>query len=228
MPFSHNKPDHNHNTISHNQLYNRLRLYAVTDRSKTQTYTLEEQVTFAIEGGITMLQLREKHLSTAEFIKLAETIKVITDKYAIPLIINDNIDVAKAVDADGLHIGQDDIAPEYARSAIGTEKILGVSAQTVEQARAAEQAGADYLGVGTIFPTGSKPDAQRVSLATLKDICTTSQIPVVAIGGLDEQTIPLLQGSGIQGVAVISAIFAKTDIRAAAQNLLKLTDTIID
>ena len=175
-----------------------------------------------------MLQLREKHLPTPEFIKLAVSIKIIADKYSIPLLINDNIDVAQAIDADGLHIGQDDIPPEYARSVIGTGKILGVSVQTVEQALAAEKAGADYLGVGAIFSTGSKPDADHVSLATLRDICTSSKIPVVAIGGLDERTIPLLQGSGIHGVAVISAIFSKVDIQGAAQNLLKLTDAILD
>lgn len=197
-----------------------LTLYAVTDRKWLQDgQTLAGQVEQAILGGVTVVQLREKHASAAEFLALAQEVKQVTDRYQVPLIINDNLEVALAVDAAGIHVGQEDLAAAAVRQKIGDKKIVGVSAQTVEQALAAEQAGADYLGVGAVFPTSSKDDAVEVDFATLQAICQAVQIPVVAIGGITVQNMTALQGSGIVGVAVISAIFGKPDVKKAAQDL---------
>lgn len=197
-----------------------LTLYAVTDRKWLQDgQTLAGQVEQAILGGVTVVQLREKHASAAEFLAIAQKVKQVTDRYQVPLIINDNLEVALAVDAAGIHVGQEDLAAAAVRQKIGDKKIVGVSAQTVEQALAAEQAGADYLGVGAVFPTSSKDDAVEVDFATLQAICQAVQIPVVAIGGITVQNMTALQGSGIVGVAVISAIFGKPDVKKAAQDL---------
>lgn len=197
-----------------------LILYAVTDRKWLQDgQTLAGQVEQAILGGVTVVQLREKHASAAEFLAIAQEVKQVTDRYQVPLIINDNLEVALAVDAAGIHVGQEDLAAAAVRQKIGDKKIVGVSAQTVEQALAAEQAGADYLGVGAVFPTSSKDDAVEVDFATLQAICQAVQIPVVAIGGITVQNMTALQGSGIVGVAVISAIFGKPDVKKAAQDL---------
>lgn len=196
-----------------------LRFYAVTDRAWLGRQTLAEQVGVALAGGITILQLREKDLPPREFLAEATTLKQLTDRYNVPLIINDNPEVAIKSNAAGLHIGQGDMPIAEARAAIGRDKILGVSAQTVEQAITAERAGADYLGVGAIFSTSTKADADDVSIATLSDICQNVHIPVIAIGGINVQNAPLLLNTGVCGAAFVSAIFAADNITAACQNL---------
>lgn len=197
-----------------------LAVYAVTDRKWLQKeQTLAQQVEQAILGGATIIQLREKHVTAQAFLALAQEVKQVTDRYQIPLMIDDAVDVALAVGAAGVHVGQQDMEAVEARRRLGADKIMGVSAQTVEQALAAQQAGADYLGVGAVFPTNSKADAVEVSLDTLRAICTAVQIPVVAIGGITAENMIALQGTGIVGVAVISAIFAKPDVRQAAAQL---------
>ena len=212
------------NTCNENNSTNicreRLTLYGVTDRKWLKKgQTLAQQVEQAILGGVTVVQLREKHTEYETFLQQAREVKAVTDQYNVPLLINDNIDVAIAVDAAGVHVGQEDLEAGRAREQLGDRKVIGVSAKTVAQALAAEQAGADYLGVGAMFPTDSKSDTSETSYETLKAICDAVQIPVVAIGGIDADNMIQLQGSGIVGVAVISAIFAQEDVRAAAQNL---------
>lgn len=198
----------------------KLTLYAVTDRKWLKDgQTLAGQVEQAILGGVTVVQLREKHADMEAFLALAREVKSVTNRYQVPLIINDNLEVALAVDAAGIHVGQEDLAADAVRQRIGDKKVLGVSAQTVEQALAAERAGADYLGVGAVFPTSSKADAVEVDFATLQAICRAVQIPVVAIGGITADNMTDLQDSGIVGVAVISAIFSQPDVKAAAQRL---------
>ena len=181
----------------------------------------------AMKGGVTFIQLREKKLSYDEFLSEARQIKKITDAYKVPFVINDNVKVAIASGADGVHIGQGDMPVAKARKMIGNEKILGVSAQTVAQAIKAEQDGADYLGVGAVFSTSTKLDADALSLETLSDICKNVSIPVVAIGGINENNILQLSGTGIDGVAVVSAIFAKDDITQASLELLTLSKQIV-
>ena len=198
----------------------KLTLYAVTDRKWLQEgQNLAQQVEQAILGGVTVVQLREKLTDYETFVALAKEVKQVTDQYQVPLLINDNLDVALAVDAAGVHVGQEDMAALEVRRRIGDKKVVGVSAQTVEQALAAEKAGADYLGVGAVFPTNSKDDAVKVDFATLRAICQAVQIPVVAIGGITADNMPALQNSGIIGVAVISAIFGQPDVRVAAEQL---------
>lgn len=206
---------------------NDLILYAVTDRKWLGNKTLYEQVEETLSGGASMLQLREKELVDKEFLKEAAEIKKLCKKYHTPFIINDNLYVALKSNADGIHIGQKDMKADYVRSIIGKDKILGVSAQTVEQALAAEKMGADYLGVGAVFSTDSKSDADNVSHETLKEICKAVNIPVVAIGGIGANNISELAGSGICGVAVISAIFAADNIRKATTELKALTRQVI-
>lgn len=202
-------------------------LYAVTDRAFAKKQTLYEQVNSAIKGGITMLQLREKELSETEFLKEAEKIKPLCRANDIPFIINDEVDVAVKCGADGVHIGQNDMAAEKVRQIIGDDMILGVSAQTPEQAVKAEEAGADYLGVGAVFPTSTKSDALSVSYETLKEICASVSIPVVAIGGICAENIKELSGSGIDGVALVSAIFGAEDIERECEILKKLTREVV-
>lgn len=204
-----------------------LILYAVTDRAWLGKRTLSEQVREALEGGVTFVQLREKELDDETFLKEAEQIKELCKGYNVPFVINDNVDIAIKVNADGVHVGQKDMEAGCVRDMIGEGKILGVSVQTTEQAVLAENAGADYLGVGAVFATGSKSDADNVSLDTLKAICEAVSIPVVAIGGINAENIAALSGSGISGVAVISAIFASKDIKNAAAELKKLTEKVI-
>lgn len=204
-----------------------LLLYAVTDQTWTGQHTLLEQVEQAILGGVTFVQLREKQIPYEEFVQLATDIKQITDKHRIPFVINDNIEVALAVDADGVHMGQDDLPAQKVRARIGPNKILGISAHTLEEALQAEQNGADYIGVGAVFTTTSKLDANAVTLDTLRAICRAVSIPVVAIGGIHEHNIGQLQHTGIDGVAVISAIFAKSDIVHATQHLRALAEQVI-
>lgn len=203
-------------------------LYAVTDRAWLGEQSLAEQVEQTIQGGATFIQLREKNLPYEDFLKEAQQIKRITDAYNVPFVINDNVEVAIACAADGIHIGQDDMDLSTARNMIGDDKILGVSVQTVEQARLAEKGGADYVGVGAVFTTSTKLDATALPLRTLEAICQSVSIPVVAIGGINEKNILQLSGSGIDGVAVVSAIFAKQDIKKASQELLALSKQIVN
>lgn len=204
-----------------------LLLYAVTDRSWLGEDTLYHQVEEAILGGATFIQLREKELSQEAFLEEAKEIKELCRKYQIPFVINDNVEIAREMDADGVHVGQSDMEAGNVREVLGPDKIIGVSAQMVEQAVLAEQRGADYLGVGAVFPTGSKADAEDVPLETLKAICQAVSIPVIAIGGISTGNILKLAGSGICGIAVISAIFAKPDIRAAAAELRSLAEKMV-
>ena len=194
-------------------------LYAVTDRAWLRGSTLIEQAEEALRGGATCLQLREKELDDGSFLREARELKSLCGKYRVPLIVNDNVEIAIECGAAGVHIGQHDAAADQVRQRIGPDMLLGVSAQTVEQAVKAEQDGADYLGVGAVFSTGTKPDADDVSFDTLKAICDAVSIPVVAIGGISQKNICALAGSGIDGVAVVSAIFAAGDIEQAAKDL---------
>ena len=205
-----------------------LLLYAVTDRSWLGSHTLYQDVEAAIKGGATFIQLREKNLDEAHFLEEAKEIKELCKKYQVPFVINDNVDIALAMDADGVHVGQSDMEAGAVREKLGPDKIIGVSAQTVEQALLAEQKGADYLGVGAVFPTGSKDDAVEVSHETLKAICEAVKIPVIAIGGISTGNVMELSGSGICGIAVISAIFAKPDIEAAAKELKEQTEKMLN
>lgn len=204
-----------------------LLLYAVTDRKWLGSKTLCEQVEEALIGGATFVQLREKEQESEEFLNEAVEIGRLCEKYQVPFVINDNVAVAVKADADGVHIGQKDMKADYVRAIIGKDKILGVSAQTVEQAVAAEKMGADYLGVGAVFGTSSKSDADDVSYETLKAICKAVSIPVVAIGGIGINNVQQLSGSGICGVAVISAVFAAEDIREATAKLKELTRQVV-
>ena len=196
-----------------------LLLYAVTDRAWLGQATLAQQVEQAIQGGVSCVQLREKELDSAAFAQEAVQIRQLCRRYRVPFLINDNVDLALRCDADGVHVGQHDMAAAEARRLLGRDKILGVSVQTVEQAVAAQQQGADYLGVGAVFPTASKADADSVPYASLQAICQAVDIPVVAIGGIALSNVQQLAGSGICGIAVISAIFASPDIAQAAQQL---------
>ncbi len=205
-----------------------LRLYAVTDRAWLGTRALADVVEEAVRAGVTFVQIREKGMGFDEFVEHALAIKAVTDRLNVPFVVNDDIEVALAVDADGVHVGQSDLSAANARSRIGAEKILGVSAQTVEQALLAERQGADYIGVGAVFPTNSKDDADAVSLNTLTDICNAVKIPVVAIGGINANNIEQLTNSGIAGVAVISAIFAATDITHATENMAALAKGAVE
>ena len=204
-----------------------LLLYAVTDRSWLNGETLYSQVEKALKGGATFMQLREKDLDEENFLKEAVEIKKLCRKYEVPFVINDNVDIALSMDADGVHVGQSDMEALDVRAKLGPDKIIGVSAQTVEQALLAEKHGADYLGVGAVFHTGTKLDADDVSFETLKEICQAVSIPVVAIGGITRDNLMKLKGSDIAGVAVVSAIFAQKDIEAATRDLLEKTKEMV-
>lgn len=205
-----------------------LLLYAVTDRSWLGEQTLYEQVEEALKGGATFIQLREKEMDDEDFLKEAIEIKELCRRYQVPFVINDNVEIARKMDADGVHVGQSDMEAGNVRAILGEDKILGVSAQTVEQAVLAEQRGADYLGVGAVFHTGSKADADDVSHETLRNICEAVNIPVIAIGGIGKHNVKELKGSGICGIAVISAIFAAKDIRSATAELKELTKQAVE
>ena len=202
-------------------------LYAVTDRAWTGKQTLAEQVEESLKGGVTCLQLREKHIEEAAFLAEAEQIKCLCKNYGVPFIINDSVSVALKCGADGVHIGQEDMDAAEARKLLGSDKILGVSAQTVEQAIKAERDGADYLGVGAVFPTSTKTDAADVPRETLAAICSAVKIPVVAIGGINEGNIESLAGTGIAGIAVVSAIYAAEDIENECIKLKKLSEKAV-
>lgn len=201
-----------------------MQLYVVTDRSWLDGRSLEDQVEEIAASGATFLQLREKHLSEEAFLKEALKIKEIAARHSIPFVINDNIEVALRAGADGVHVGQSDMQAKDVRRLIGEEKILGVSANTVEQAVKAQESGADYLGVGAVFSTSTKLDANDVSFETLRRICEAVTIPVVAIGGIGEANVLKLRGSGVHGIAVISAIFASPDVAAATRRLRALSE----
>ncbi len=205
-----------------------LRLYVVTDRSWLNGKQLEEDVEEAILGGATIVQLREKNLSSGDFLATAEKVKQTTDRYHIPLIINDRLDIALAVDAAGLHIGQRDLPPLTARRLLGPEKILGVSVTNQEEALQAEKDGADYLGAGAVFPTETKQDASYVDYDKLQKITRAVKIPVVAIGGINETNALQLKDSGIKGIAVVSAVFAENHPRKAAETMKKMVETIVE
>ena len=196
-----------------------LLLYAVTDRHWLSGRSLTEVVKKSLDGGVTFVQLREKELDEETFLKEALEIKELCSRYNVPFVINDNVELAKKIDADGVHVGQSDMEAGDVRAMLGPDKIIGVSAQTVEQAILAEKRGADYLGVGAVFKTGSKADADDVSFETLKAICEAVSIPVIAIGGITLENVKELSGSGICGIAVISAIYAAGDIKKAAEDL---------
>lgn len=204
-----------------------LLLYAVTDRTWLNGESLYEHVEKAIKGGVTFVQLREKKLDEESFLHEALEIQKLCRKYNVPFVVNDNVEIAKKINADGVHVGQRDMEAEDVRAILGNDKMIGVSAQTVEQALLAEKQGANYLGVGAVFPTGSKEDADDVSYETLKTICEAVNIPVVAIGGISATNVSKLKGSGISGIAVISAIFAAEDIESATRNLKELTQKVV-
>ncbi len=205
-----------------------LLLYAVTDRHWLNGRTLYSVVKESLDGGVTFLQLREKELDEVHFLEEAKELQQLCREYQVPFIVNDNVDIAIAMDADGVHVGQSDMEAGDVRAKLGSDKIIGVSAQTVEQAILAEKHGADYLGVGAVFPTGSKDDADDVSYETLKAICEAVSIPVIAIGGITQENVKELAGSGICGIAVISAIYAQKDIRKASEDLKKETQRMVE
>lgn len=202
---------------------NAMQLYAITDKSWLNGNTLASQVEDALRGGATFLQLREKNASKEEIIKEALEIKKICKKYNVPFVIDDDVDIAKEVNADGVHIGQNDASYKYARDILGDNKIIGMTAHNLEEALTAQNSGADYIGVGAVFNTSTKLDTIPMSRETLMQITSNISIPVVAIGGINENNILELKGSGVDGVAVISAIFSKEDITEAAKNLLSLS-----
>lgn len=204
-----------------------LLLYAVTDRSWLNGRTLYEQVEEALKGGVTFVQLREKNLDDTAFLQEAKEIKELCARFHVPFVINDNVDIAAEIDADGVHVGQSDMEAGDVRKKLGSDKIIGVSAQTVEQALRAQAHGADYLGVGAVFPTGSKADAVEVSHDTVREICRAVDIPVIAIGGITRENVIELKGTGICGIAVISAIFAQQDIEEAARTLKSRTEETV-
>ena len=204
-----------------------LRLYLVTNRYQDPLETFLKKVEQACQSGVTMIQLREKQLTTNQYYELAKMVKQITDTYQVPLIIDDRLDVCLAVDAAGLHIGDDELPVSVARQVLGTEKILGVTAKTVKRALEAEESGADYLGTGAIFPTTTKENAPITLISTLKDICQAVGIPVVAIGGLTCENIHQLSGTGIAGIAVVSDLMQARDIEKRTQEFLTKLDQII-
>lgn len=205
-----------------------LLLYAVTDRSWLGGRTLKEVVKESLDGGVTFVQLREKHLDQEHFLQEAKELKQLCHEYHVPFVINDNVDIALEMDADGVHVGQSDMEAGDVRAKLGPDKIIGVSAQTVEQAVLAQKRGADYLGVGAVFHTSSKDDADDVSYETLKAICEAVTIPVIAIGGITQQNVQELSGSGICGVAVISAIYAQKNIKKASEDLKKAVINMVN
>lgn len=206
---------------------NCLRLYAVTDRSWLGDETLYTQVEKALKGGATMIQIREKELDEAHFEQEAREIQQLCKSYKVPLIINDNVALAKRIHADGVHIGQSDMQLVSAREILGDDKIIGVTAKTVEQAKEAEASGADYLGSGAVFGSSTKTDAKPMDHALLQRICESVSIPVVAIGGITSGNAVRLSGRGIAGIAVVSGIFASPDIEAETRHLLELVNNIL-
>ena len=204
-----------------------LRLYLVTNRYQDSLESFLEKIETACRSGVTIIQLREKNLTTNQYYQLAKQVKEITDAYQVPLIIDDRLDVCLAVDAAGLHIGDDELPVSVARQVLGPDKILGVTAKTVKRALEAETSGADYLGTGAIFPTTTKENAPITLISTLKTICQTVAIPVVAIGGLTSENIDQLAETGIAGVAVVRDLMQAEDIEAKAHAFLTKLDDMI-
>lgn len=202
-------------------------LYGVTDRGNLHGKTLLQQVEESLKGGVTLVQLREKHLSFQEFLEEAKEMKELCHKYGVPLLINDNVEICIESGADGVHVGQKDMEAGAVREKLGKDKIIGVSARTVEQARAAQNAGADYLGVGAVFSTSTKEDAKPLDHEILKAITKAVDIPVVAIGGISSENVLELKGTGIDGVAVVSAIYGKENPKEAAENLKALVSEVV-
>ena len=204
-----------------------LKLYLVTNRYQDSLESFLEKVETACRSGVTIIQLREKNLTTNQYYQLAKQVKEITDTYQVPLIIDDRLDICLAVDAAGLHIGDDELPVSVARKVLGPEKILGVTAKTVKRALEAETSGADYLGTGAIFPTTTKENAPITLISTLKTICQRAAIPVVAIGGLTSENIDQLTGTGIAGVAVVRDLMQAEDIEAKVHAFLTKLDDMI-
>lgn len=202
-------------------------LYAVTDRAWTGARTLCEQVEAALKGGVTCVQLREKELDKEAFLREAKEICALCRGYGVPFLVNDDVDIAVACGADGVHVGQEDMAAGEVRRRVGENMILGVSVHTVEQARRAVREGADYLGLGAVFPTSTKSDVDQMPMETLRAICGAVDVPIVAIGGISRDNILQLSGSGVDGVALVSAIFSADDIEGACRELRRLSEKMV-
>ena len=203
-------------------------LYAVTDRAWTGKQTLYQQVEAALKGGVTCVQLREKELDQAEFLQEAKELCALCRRYGVPFIVNDNVDIAVACKADGIHVGQEDMAAGEVRRRAGEDMILGVSVHTAEEARQAVRDGADYLGLGAVFPTSTKTDAKPMTKETLQAICDAVEIPVVDIGGINRDNLLSLAGSGVDGVALVSAVFSAEDIEGACRDLRALSEKMVN
>lgn len=203
-------------------------LYAVTDRAWTGEQTLYRQVEAALKGGVTCVQLREKAMDDAAFLREAREIHALCRQYGVPFIVNDRVEIAIACGAEGVHVGQDDMAAGDVRRLAGEGMILGVSVHTVEEALEAIQNGADYLGLGAVFPTSTKTDVEQMANETVRAICDAVDVPVVAIGGINRKNMRKLSGSGVDGVALVSAIFSETDIEAACRDLRKLSEEMVN
>lgn len=204
-----------------------MRLYAVTDRAWTGKMSLYEQVEAALQGGATCVQLREKYLDRETFLQEARDLVQLCHRYGVPFIVNDEVDIAVECGADGVHVGQEDMKAADVRAKVGPQMMIGVSAHTVEEALEAVKNGADYLGVGAVFSTSTKTDVSVLSMETLRAVCNAVKVPVVAIGGISEHNLMQLSGSGVDGVAVVSAIFAAEDPKTAAQKLRELSDKMV-
>ncbi len=202
-------------------------LYAVTDRAWTGKRTLYQQVEAALKGGVTCVQLREKALDEAAFLQEARDICALCRRYGVPFIVNDNVDVAVACGADGVHVGQEDMEAGEVRRRVGEDMILGVSVHTVEEARQTVRDGADYLGLGAVFPTSTKTDVEQMPNETLRAICDAVDVPIVAIGGINRGNILKLAGSGVDGVALVSAIFSAEDIEGACRELRAMSEEMV-
>ena len=202
-------------------------LYAVTDRAWTGKQTLYEQVEAALKGGVTCVQLREKELDETAFLQEAKALCALCRRYVVPFIVNDNVEIAIACGADGIHVGQEDLAAGEVRRRVGESMILGVSVHTVEEARQAVRDGADYLGLGAVFPTSTKTDVEQMPNETLRAICDAVDVPIVAIGGINRGNILRLAGSGVDGVALVSAIFSAEDIEGTCRELRALSEKMV-
>ncbi len=202
-------------------------LYAVTDRAWTGKQTLYEQVEAALKGGVTCVQLREKELDEAAFLREAESVCALCRRYGVPFLVNDNVEIAIACGADGIHVGQEDLTAGEVRRRVGENMILGVSVHTVEEACQAVRDGADYLGLGAVFPTSTKTDVEQMSNETLRAICDAVDVPIVAIGGINRGNILKLAGSGVDGVALVSAIFSAEDIEGTCRELRAMSEEMV-
>lgn len=203
-------------------------LYAVTDRAWTGKRTLYEQVEAALKGGVTCVQLREKELDEEAFLREAKELCALCRRYGVPFIVNDNVDIAIACGADGVHVGQEDMVADEVRRRVGEDMLLGVSVHTVEEARQAVRDGADYLGLGAVFPTSTKTDVDQMSNETLRAICGAVDVPITAIGGINRNNILQLSGSGVDGVALVSAIFSAEDIEGTCRELRALAEQMVN